>query len=179
MLANHYAENYDETTLREVISEDDVRVARFMPPKGHAPINAKERDATNAGPDDMWRDFTDIMLNPPIGLSEFNRIDTPERTLDDLLSIEIRYQNKGRPSQTADRDPYESIFREYVMGDKLVGSDELMAVRDDLRQALHNPNPAYPRADDIYDRYQQLVSLWEAHHPGIMFDDLSPSVIRF
>lgn len=84
-----------------------------------------------------------------------------------MIARDIYYQSHPRPNRS-DQDPHESIVREYILGDKLRASAELITVRDQMRRMITDT----PDSDDeewVQADLKELRADWELVHPGQKF----------
>lgn len=173
LLANRYRANYTEQMLVGVLSEDDPRVKRLAAPRQHKLMTEEDlSESANAGSDasGMWETYIGRIPYPiHYDDEKYRGPGSIETALFLMLGVELQYQQSGRKRQ-AEGDPYESIFRDCILGDNLIGSPQLLAVRDRLRHALTSPNPVYQNPAGIEARFGELKDKWEANHPGVAFD---------
>lgn len=148
--------------LPEALKHADSAVDKMMPPTRHALTNAKTRSDKEAGFRAMWTEYTSILLDP---LQGSDRPD--EYVLDDMLIMDEHYQDKTRPNRNGESDPHESIVREYILGDKLKGSKQLLQVRLNLKDALLSPSKQDGK--HMTERLQVVIAKWEDKHPGQSF----------
>lgn len=163
MLAEKYRLHYDESLIIKSLHYASSSVDTLMPPRRHADTTSDERDDWRTGFRAMWGQYGRALRGK--GVEEDRPITD---ALVNIMSMDVMYQSKPRPNRTSSDDVHESIFREYILGDKLSGSDIILSVRDDLRVAF-NLVAAGGADDEISSVCAELINSWEGNHPGESF----------
>lgn len=163
LLGHEHTRAGHQALLAAALDAASAQVDRLMPPARHTETTEKTRANPENGFRAMWSEYAGSLQNPD---PESHR--SPEMILDDMIAMDIKYQDKGRPNRTDKDDPYESIVREYVVGDRLTGSPQLLAVREHLRHAIADPDMDQG-GTWMVERLEELKASWEAHHPGQHF----------
>jgi hypothetical protein len=143
----------------------EPRLAELMPPRAHKETTAEDRAHDQNGFQAMWDNYMGSLVGRP---SEETQGVSDEYLVTLMLAKDSSYQFIHRPGRTEADDTHESVVREYVLGDKLQGSAELLKVRDHLRQALLNP-AAGEDGENVQRRLNKVAPQWEYNHPGQTF----------
>ena len=161
-LAQRHAWAGHQDIMSEALARADQEVDRLLPPARHTETTPEGRTDEETGFRAMWQEYNVALTDQPAP----NR--SLEEILEDILGEELKYQENGRPNRTDRQDRYESILREYILGDRLVGSRQLIEVRDMLRSTLRHPNME-TGGDYMVGKLEMLREKWEDHHPGEVF----------
>jgi hypothetical protein len=164
LLAKQHAAAGHQPLMAEALQLADGQIDRLMPPAHHVETDEAGRNEKESGFRAVWNTYSDVLL----GRAPYNHYRPAEGILADMLTQDINYQDEPRPNRKGNQDPHESILREYVLGDKLNGSEQLLVVRDQLRSTLLSPQHEY-YGPDVTDLLRELASAWETNHPGQEF----------
>lgn len=145
------------------LQEAGSRVRRLMPPTRHQHITSAARDDRETGFQAMWDEYSNTLKEPDVTQTRPTAL-----ILDDILVQEEKYQDQERPNRSDSDDPHESILREYIILDRLTGSDQLKAVRDHLREIILSP-PMDGDGEWMAQRLHSVIEKWEDNHPGQPF----------
>ena len=164
MLADCYSLREDYSLLEQALDNASASVRKLRPPKQHVSTTQESIDNNESGFPGMWRSFSASLKR-----ESQRSLRTSELMLDDILAADQKYQITPRP-RANDKDVHESILREYILGDALTGSNQLLLVRNYLRRvffvALDGDEHMF-----LKSRYYETVKAWEANHPGQEFLD--------
>ncbi|HSX01415.1 MAG TPA: hypothetical protein VLF67_04195 [Candidatus Saccharimonas sp.] len=178
LMAGAYRRNTTGPELQAATAEANQRIADLRIPNKHAPIpvaqygayaiNSADNLLKGSSFVDRWAVFQGLILGqltPP-------RAATQQQLRQDIitsaLQMDVRYITEGRKGREKSGDPHESIYREYILGDSLRGSDYVIALRDALRETALE----MVQSGHMPPQLAEVVQLWEAHHPGQRFFDL-------
>lgn len=166
MLADCYSLREDYDLLERALHGASISVHKLRPPKHHIGTSQEEIDNDETGFPGMWRSFSAALKR-----ESKRSLTTPQLILDDILAADQKYQITPRP-RAQDEDVHESILREYILGDALTGSDQLLLVRNYLRRVFFAAIDGDEHLS-LKSRYYETVKAWEANHPGQEFLDIS------
>lgn len=147
--------------LQRAVDLAEPYVTRLRPPAKHTEISLQETQNDPNGFLGMWPLYAGYLLD--VKGDEWMR--PIELVADDMLAIDVMYQGETRPGRRQGEDPHESIVREYILGDRLSGSAQLIGIRNQFRSTILDP-PDTINGTWLAVRLQQLRSEWERNHPG-------------
>lgn len=189
LMAALYKQHADPAQLAEAIEhiEQSINAQKPNLPRGHLPIPKNQLHMhgipESHGKGAYGSSFQDRFERFKSYLHELSPAEDSDEYRDELQTIllgsaqaDIDYLSRveGRPGREGTQlDPFESYFREYVLGDKLKGSRFLLRLRDQLRQEF-NADRSGDSSLDIQGLYIEMqmelvVNLWRQHHPGQKF----------
>ncbi|HVQ44815.1 MAG TPA: hypothetical protein VMT30_07710 [Candidatus Saccharimonadia bacterium] len=164
-LADQHLQVGHQDILVDALTLADDKVDELLPPRRHGDTDAESRNDPETGFRAMWAEYSKTLQDPDSGIRR-----SPELILEDILAQDLHYQDNERPNRGDQDDVHESIAREYILGDRLTGSAQLMAARNQLREALMSPAVDEDTGGDwMLKRREELIGKWEANHPGQSF----------
>ncbi|HVQ44293.1 MAG TPA: hypothetical protein VMT30_05000 [Candidatus Saccharimonadia bacterium] len=178
LLADQHVQAGHQDILPTALNAADNKVDELLPPRRHGDTDEESRNNSETGFRAMWAEYSKVLQVPDSGIRR-----TPELILEDMLAQDLYYQENDRPNRGGQDDVHESIVREYILGNRLTGSDQLMAVRNQLREALVSPSVDDDSGGDwMLRRRAELIEEWEANHSSQSFmsqDRQDPSLKGF
>jgi len=189
-LAESYVASTEPATLQTALDYVAQRLDSYRPPRYHKPLTAEDYNRYSGVVDGQ------MVVNPIQANWQLlnNRIKqaaagNPQPAnmkvlLTNLIRSDLDYQYKprrGRPELSPEtppeqiqaiydqhpmQDPHMSIVREYIDGDRLQGSQHLLAIRDEIRDRLDD---ADDHPQNVADALALLEKNWEDNHPGRSF----------
>jgi hypothetical protein len=164
LLSYQHSLNQHEGIMKDALEQAGENVQKLSPPTRHTGTSPSTLNDPETGFSAMWDKYKVALNNP-----DPKHAHPTEVILDDFMERELYYQQKPRPNRAEGDDPYESIVREYIFGDKLTGSYELKDVVLELRAAFFNPKNEGEEGSNLSQQLQVLATAWERHHPGQEF----------
>jgi hypothetical protein len=163
LLADQHQQTGHQNIMADALRAADDKVDELMPPRGHGDTDAASRNHPENGFRAIWTEYAKTLQDPDSGIRRPLTL-----ILDDMLVQDIYYQENERPNRGNQDEVHQSFVREYVLGDRLTGSAQLLAVRDQLRAALVSP-PTDSNGDWMLERLEELIKKWESNYPGRSF----------
>jgi len=164
LLAQAYRTTEDMAKLDEALTIAGSKVKRLRPPRLHAVTSRNDQQELSGSFPDMWGEYTKALHGEEVSVR------TGVFMLEDMLARDIYYQDSRTPRHREVGDKHESIIREYILGNKMAGSPQLLQVRDSLRTVLSEGSSDLSGAVGRY--LALLTETWDNNHPGLHFNEV-------